>query len=204
MKPGIANADLISRLLIDALRRWVNICTRYASRSFSVCYVLWRAVLHRFARKFRMRMQNHTSVPPRTTATGRGFAASSLPSSLGNSHDDVPIPLQSKRTTEGETNTTPTSAPVRSCLRNSSTSSDQLQRTARTSIILSDEQLVASPVQERTVTFDESYDGYEAASPTDFRSESPELTAISLDAKRWSLVPFVPDSSERYDRQIDM
>ena len=156
--------------------------------------IFLRAVLQRFARKFRKK--NLSNFPPRDIATGSGrIAASSLPlrlTGLGNGQDDVPIPLQSIQTTERES--TSTWGPPQSCQRNSSTSSDQAQGTARVPTILSDQQIVTSPIQERrpTITFDEPG---ETPSPTDIRAES---------ARQWSLVPFVPDDSGRYDRLIDM
>ena len=82
----------------------------------------------------------------------------------------------------------------------STTSSDDAQRTKESTISL-EKQNITSRFHGRrgTGTFSEPND-YEVATPTEYRSSS----TISITMKHWSLVPFTPDDSERYDREIEV
>jgi hypothetical protein len=198
-----ANANPLFKVLIEAVRQWIRICTRHASRSFSFCYVLWRALLQRLT--LTRPRRNHDHFP--RTITGRdNVSASSIPpplllTDLGDNRNGAP-----SQDSAQETSATPSQPSIlRSSLRSSSTSTETPRKHVRTPTVLSHEQILESPTQERrpTVTFGDQNGGYEVASPLEYgRSESPR--SVTSDGGRWKLEPFYPDSSERYDRLIEV
>ena len=80
----------------------------------------------------------------------------------------------------------------------STTSSDDAQQTKESTLSL---EKITSHFHGRrgTVSFSEP-SGFVVATPTECRSSSP----ISITMKHWTLFPFTPDDSERYDREIEV